>query len=183
MAKKNNKGGSSLQDQLRKVGLVSEKQLRKAKKGLHRKDVRGQQGEVDEEKLTAQKIIKDKAEADKVKNQQRDQKAQEKAIDAQVKQLIASNSQRQKGDNSYKFSDQGKIKSIYISSENKNHLNKGLLAVVKTDTGYDLVPEVVAQKIKQRRAEIVLYLYDRADEVVDEDDPYKDFQIPDDLEW
>jgi hypothetical protein len=30
---------------------------------------------------------------------------------------------------------------------------------------------------------VILYLHDRSKDVVDEDDPYKDFQIPDDLEW
>jgi uncharacterized protein YaiL (DUF2058 family) len=29
----------------------------------------------------------------------------------------------------------------------------------------------------------VLYLHDKASEAVDEDDPYKDYPIPDDLEW
>ena len=183
MAKKNKKGGSSLQDQLRKVGLVSEKQLRKAKKGLHRKDVREQHGEIDQEKLAATINIEQKSAADRQMNKDRDEKTQQKAIDAQVKQLIESNSQRQQGDVAYNFSENNKIKKIYLSEENKTHLNKGFLAIVKATEGYDLVPEPVARKIMQRRENTVLYLYDREQDVVDEDDPYKDFQIPDDLEW
>jgi hypothetical protein len=38
-------------------------------------------------------------------------------------------------------------------------------------------------RIPETKDEVILYLYDRANDVVDEDDPYKDFQIPDDLEW
>ena len=45
------------------------------------------------------------------------------------------------------------------------------------------MPEVVARKIEARSAETVLFLHDRSNEIVDEDDPYKDYPIPDDLEW
>ena len=45
------------------------------------------------------------------------------------------------------------------------------------------MPEKVARKIMARRDDVVLYLYDRDQDLVDEDDPYKDFKIPDDLEW
>ena len=45
---------------------------------------------------------------------------------------------------------------------------------------YDLVPEVVARKLEARSSESVLFLHDRTKESIDEDDPYKDFKIPDD---
>ena len=102
---------------------------------------------------------------------------------AQVRQLIEMNSQRQPGDLVYNFTDQQKIKKLYISDLNKTQLNKGFLAIVKSANGYDLVPEKVAHKIMERTDDVVLYLYDRQSDTVDEDDPYKDFQIPDDLEW
>ena len=109
--------------------------------------------------------------------------AKEKALSAQVKQLVASNSQREDGNVAYNFNDHAKIKKIYISEENKRQLNKGYLAIVLAGDKYDLVPEVVARKIEARSAETVLFLHDRSNEIVDEDDPYKDYPIPDDLEW
>jgi hypothetical protein len=57
------------------------------------------------------------------------------------------------------------------------------LAIVKGPQGYDMVPEQVARKIMARKDGVVLYLFDRDKQAVDEDDPYKDFKIPDDLEW
>jgi uncharacterized protein YaiL (DUF2058 family) len=181
---KNKKRGGSLQDQLKEAGLVTGKQLRKASKGMHRQEMRVKQGvEVEEDKLAAIEAQASKAASDKQKNEQRDQIAQVKALKSQVKQLVTSNSQRESGDAVYNFSDQNKIKKIYISELNKSQLNKGYLAVVRAGDGYDLVPEKVARKIMERSDDMVLYLYDRDSDVVDEDDPYKDYQIPDDLEW
>ena len=181
--KKNNKGGSSLQDQLRKVGLVSEKQLRKAQNGLHRKDVREKHGEVNVSKLEAKQALKDKLDSDRRKNEERDQLARARALDAQIKQLIEMNAQRQAGDVGYKFADKGVIKNIYVSQANKTQLNQGFLAIVKTAGGYDMVPEQVARRIMARKDGVVLYLFERDKDAADEDDPYKDFKIPDDLEW
>jgi uncharacterized protein YaiL (DUF2058 family) len=181
---KHKKQGGSLQDQLRKAGLVTDKQVRKASKGIHRQEMRVKQGlETDENREAVERERAEKTASDKQKNEQLNKEAQSKAIIAQVKQMIAANSQRERGDAIYNFTDQNKIKKIYISEQNKTHLNKGFLAIVKSGESYDLVPEKVAQKIMARKDGIVLYLYDRASEVIDEDDPYKDYQIPDDLEW
>lgn len=181
---RNKKQGGSLQDQLRKVGLVSDKQLRKATKGIHRQEMRVKQGlAIEEDKIAAEEVKAAKIASDRQKNEQRDKEAQAKAVLAQVKQLISMNSQRQPGDAIYNFTDNNKIKKLYISELNKTQLNKGYLAIVKATSGYDLVPEKVARKIMDRRDDVVLYLYDRESDVIDEDDPYKDFQIPDDLEW
>jgi uncharacterized protein len=183
VAKNNGRGGSSLQDQMRKVGLVSEKQLRKAQNGLHRKDVREKHGAVDESKVEAKQLLEEKLARDREKNAAMNLQKQRKALAAQINQLIKSNSQRQPGDVAYKFSDQGVIKTLYISTENKTRLNQGFLAIVKAADSYDMVPEQVARRIMARQDGVVLYLYERSKDASAEDDPYKDFQIPDDLEW
>ncbi len=181
---RNKKQGGSLQDQLRKAGLVTDKQLRKASKGMHRQEMRVKQGlAIDEDKIAAEEARATKITSDRQKNEQKNKQAQAKAVMAQVKQLIEMNSQRQPGDSVYNFSEQNKIKKLYISELNKTQLNKGYLAIVKTADGYDIIPEKVARKIMDRADDVVLFLYERGPDVIDEDDPYKDFQIPDDLEW
>jgi hypothetical protein len=185
---KNNKPGGSLQDQLKNAGLITNKQIRKAQRGMHRQEMRVKQGvDVDADKLAAEKALTLKQVRDRKKNEELLQTANSKALRAQIKQLIETNSQRNEGDTAYHFSENNKIKKIYLSEENKVQLNKGYLAIVKSGDGYDLVPERIARRIMARipetKDEVILYLYDRANDVVDEDDPYKDFQIPDDLEW
>ncbi len=181
---KNRKQGGSLQGQLRKAGLVTPKQLRKAEKGLHRQEMRVKQGlAVDEERAAARQVQAEKTAADRLKNERRDRRAQSKALLAQVRQLIETNSQRQPGDATFNFADQKRIKKIYVSEDNKAQLNKGYLAVVRASDGYDLVPERVARRIMDRTDDIVLYIYDREQDATEDDDPYRDFEIPDDLEW
>ena len=183
---KKSKGGGSLQEQLKKAGLVTDKQIKKAQKNMHRQEMRVRQGvEVDEVKLLAEKTLAEKQARDKEENRVLFEEAQAKALHAQVRQLIDMNRQREKGDIAYNFTEQQKVKKIYISGKNKNEINRGFLAIVKHGNDYDLVPEGVARKIMQRLPNgyeaFIVYLYESTE--VDEDDPYKDFPIPDDLDW
>ncbi|XOV86791.1 MAG: DUF2058 domain-containing protein [Pseudomonadota bacterium] len=181
---KSRKPTGSLRDQLLQAGLVTTKQAKKAEKAAQRQDLRVRKGvEVDQDRLAVEQVRLAKLERDREINAELHRKAQQKALRAQVRQLIASNSKRLAGDIAYNFTDDNKVKTIYISAVNKSELNKGYLAIVRTDEGYDLVPEPVATKIRQRQADAVVYLYDRSADVMDEDDPYKDYPIPDDLEW
>ena len=184
MAKKEKRGGSSLQDQLRQAGLVSEKQVRRAQKGKHQKEMQLKHGQsVDEDKLAARKARADKAASDRLQNQEREKQAQIRSVMAQIKQLIEMNGKLEPGDVPYNFVEQKKIKKIHVSESNQIQLNRGYLAIVKAFDHYQLVPEKVARKIMTRKDDVVLYLYDRDQDQVDEDDPYKDYKIPDDLEW
>jgi len=184
VSRKQKKSGLSLQDQLRQAGLVTEKQVRRAEKGKHKKSMQLKHEHlVDEDKLAAQKARVDKTAKDRQQNLEREQKAQQKALIAQIKQLINANSRLEAGEVAYNFVEQKKVKKIYVSVENQLHLNKGFLAIVKKGDVYDLVPEKVARRIMSRTDDVVMYLYDRSKDVVDEEDPYKDFKIPDDLEW
>ncbi|MFT4676581.1 MAG: hypothetical protein ACJAX5_003209 [Patiriisocius sp.] len=187
MAKKN-KGGGSLAEQLKQAGLVTDKQLKKAQKNMYRQEMRVRHGvEVDESKLAAEKALANKQAKDKEENRQLQEKAQAKALQAQVRQLVDMNRQREKGDVAYNFTEDKKVKKIYISAKNKKQINQGFLAIVKYDEDYQLVPEGVARKIMQRLpdgyGEVVIYLFEKVQVEVDEDDPYKDFPIPDDLDW
>jgi hypothetical protein len=56
---------------------------------------------------------------------------------------------------------------------------------------YELLPSQAAEKIMQRDAQVIVLLNrndsvgmdESGDESGDEDDPYADYQIPDDLMW
>ena len=74
---RNKKQGGSLQDQLRKAGLVTDKQLRKASKGIHRQEMRVKQGlATEEDVIAARQAQKVKTEGDRLKNEQRNQQAE-----------------------------------------------------------------------------------------------------------
>jgi uncharacterized protein YaiL (DUF2058 family) len=58
----------------------------------------------------------------------------------------------------------------------------GRLAIVRHAGATELVPRVIADKIAERDASIVVRVNKTSTEV-DADDPYAAFQIPDDLMW
>lgn len=90
---------------------------------------------------------------------------------------------RDKGDATYQFVDAAKIKKINVTPQLLDQLSRGRIAIVKLQDRYELVPAVVAQKIEQRDPAVVLVRNDGVQEEVDEDDPYADYKIPDDLMW
>ncbi|MBB3047022.1 hypothetical protein FHR99_001258 [Litorivivens lipolytica] len=176
---------ASLQEQLLKAGVVDEKKAKQLKKEK-RKAAKQPKGhvQVDESKAAAAKARAEKAERDRELNRQRQAEAEKKAIQAQINQLITTNAiNRQNGEQAYQFVDGKKIKKLYVTNELQAQLTRGQIAIVKLGEAYELVPSAVAEKIRQRDEARVLVLHDKTTEAVDEDDPYADYQIPDDLMW
>ena len=60
---------------------------------------------------------------------------------------------------------------------------KGLIAIAKLNGEYALLPTKVADKINQREQDSIVLLNSNEEIDVDVDDPYADYQIPDDLMW
>ncbi|MFA0809909.1 DUF2058 domain-containing protein [Microbulbifer epialgicus] len=176
---------ASLQDQLLQAGLVDKKkakQVSKEKRKQQKVAKKSAQPQIDETKLAAQQTRAEKAARDRALNAERDAAAQQKAIAAQIKQLVETNRQPYSGETAYNFTFDKKIKSIYVSEELRDHLIAGRLVIVVQGERFDLVPRVIADKIAERNAEIVVKPAETS-APVDEDDPYADFQIPDDLMW
>ena len=76
-----------------------------------------------------------------------------------------------------------KIKQMYVSAAVQEQLARGQLAICADDESFVLVPRVVADKIAERDASVIIFLADPQKQALAEDDPYKDFPIPDDLMW
>ncbi|WP_196137512.1 DUF2058 domain-containing protein [Aliikangiella sp. G2MR2-5] len=177
---------ASLQEQLLKAGLASKDKANKinSAKRKQKKIARKQKVEtVDESKLAAQQAMAEQAERARQLNQEKNAKAEERAIQAQIRQLIEVNSQSMgKPAIKFNFSDKGAIKSFEVSNQVHRYLTNGQLAIAVMDEKYHLVPKAVADKINERSPEYLVLINDRTEEV-DEDDPYADYQIPDDLMW
>ena len=179
---------SSLQDQLLKAGLVDKKKANKASKEKRKSQKlqnKSKEVVVDETKEAAAKARSEKFERDKQLNEERKAAAEVKAIAAQIKQLIAMNRQPKGGGDDavgYNFTDGKHIKKIYVTALTQKQLANGRLAIAKLGEDYEIVPAVVADKIKQRDETVVLS-QQAVNTDVEEDDPYADYQIPDDLMW
>ena len=177
---------NSFQDQLLKAGMVSKQQIQKANKDKHKKKKQQKSKKdvaIDEIKLKAQQAAKEKSALDRELNKKKEQEARKKAISAEINQLITKNS-IERGDDcdvAYNFSHGEKVNRIYISKEMQQQISKGKLGIARIDGKYELVPKLIAEKIQQRNEGRVVLFNDK--QVIDEDDEYADYQIPDDLTW
>jgi len=62
-------------------------------------------------------------------------------------------------------------------------LSKGQLAIVEINKdSFELVPKKAGEKIAQRDSSYIVKI-DHTQVTLSEDDPYADYQIPDDLVW
>lgn len=180
---------ASLQDQLLKAGLIDgkkAKQVTKEKRKETNVARRAPEPIVDELKQSVEQARQEKAERDRELNRVRNAELEQRAIAAQVKQLI-ENHRQPKGagsnDVEYNFTDGKLIKKMRVSPLVLEQIARGVLAVVKLGDGYEVVPRVVADKISLRDAASVLVANVKVAAQADEDDPYKDYVIPDDLMW
>ena len=176
---------ASLQDQLLKAGLADEKTakaIQKEKRKQRKQQPKGA-APVNEAEARARQARADKAERDRQLNQQRHQEAERKAVQAQIRQLIESNRVARNGDSPYQFVHDKKIKKLFVDETMIDQLSRGRLAVVSLGDQYEVVPEGVARKIMERDPAVVVALHERKQDDEATDDPYADYQIPDDLMW
>ena len=176
---------ASLQDQLLKAGIVDSKKSKKIqqeKRKQAKQQPKGSQ-QIDQTKEQAKKALAEKAAKDKQLNLQRQEQANQKAIQAQIIQLIENHKiDRGEGEIAYQFTDGKKIKKLYVTDLLQNQLSKGLIAIARHKDSYQLVPTNIAEKIAQRNQDAIVLINTKSEQA-EEDDPYADYPIPDDLMW
>lgn len=175
----------TLQEQMLKAGLVSSKKAAKVQRTAKKSRVQAREArEAVEENKKAQ------IERDKLLSEQQKQAVLAKEFKAQVKQLIEMNRITvAKGNITFNFTDGNLIKKIDVDKQTQAQLINGRLAIARLvinasgDCEYAIIPAVVADKIAQRDADSIVLNSALSQEEQDEDDPYADFKIPDDLMW
>lgn len=179
----------SLQEQLLKAGLVDKKKVKQVNQDkTKQKKIERRTGveSVNETREAALEAQRKQAERARELNAQRDAAATQKAIMAQIVQMVQHNKQPKtkngKDDVPYNFTFGSKIERIYVSPQVQEHLVSGRLVIVGINGSFELVPRVIAEKIAERDASLVVQVKKSSQEV-DEDDPYAAYKIPDDLMW
>ncbi|MBH2881285.1 DUF2058 domain-containing protein [Serratia ureilytica] len=175
----------TLQEQMLKAGLVTSKKMAKVQRTAKKSRVQAREArEAVEENKKAQ------LERDKQLNEQQKQAALSKEYKAQVKQLIEMNRiVLAKGDIGFNFTDGNLIKKILVDKATQTQLINGRLAIARLvvenreECEYAIIPASVADKIAQRDAVSIVLHSALSQEEQDEDDPYADFKVPDDLMW
>ncbi|MEL0555003.1 MULTISPECIES: DUF2058 domain-containing protein [Enterobacteriaceae] len=175
----------TLQEQMLKAGLVTSKKAAKVQRTAKKSRVQAREARaaVAENKQSQQ-------ERDKLLSEQQKQATLSKEYKAQVKQLIEMNRITiSKGNITFNFTDGNLIKQMTVDKLTQAQLTNGRLAIARLTTDangdnvYAIIPASVADKIAQRDASSIVFNSDLTQEAQDEDDPYADFKIPDDLMW
>lgn len=177
----------SLQDQLLKSGLASDAKAKQVKTEK-RKQAKVQRNNgveiVDDIKLSAEQARQQQAERDRELNRLKQQAEAQKALAAQIVQISQLNRIEQDSNGlAYQFNHQNKVKTIYVSEKVREALINGRAGIIGLDSGYEIVPAEIARKIQDRDASRVVVLNQISQATLAEDDPYADYQIPDDLMW
>ena len=175
----------SLKDQLLKAGLTDAHSVKNARKRKQPKLAKKARGEASESTRLAEQTLREKAKRDTELNRIRQTEVESKAQRAQIKQLIETTKiDKGEGDVAYSFGVDGKIKTVHVSEDQQKQLVRNQISVVVAAADkFELVPKVVAEKIAQRDASCVIVSESNEEAAVSEDDPYADYQIPDDLIW
>ena len=181
----------SLRDQLLQAGLVSQKQVNEAERQEQRQKQQAHHAKNGPkhkrpplvEPPPARSVDPVKLARDQELNRRKQEKAQKKALAAQIKQLIEQNRLPPlEGGEPYSFLDGNKIRRIAVSAAARARLGRGDLTIVRHDGGYDLVPATIAARIRERDERAVVPLT-VAPETPPVDEAYQKFTVPDDLIW
>ena len=180
--------GNPFQDQLLKAGVVTKQQVKKAQSASKKKkkEQRSKKNNnvVDENKLKLQQVAKEKADRDKALNQRKEDQAKQKAISAEIDQLITANLIKRSDECEiiYNFEHRKKVNRIYVNEDMKQGIIDGKLGIARIEGRYELIPKLIAERIQQRNEKRVI-LFENTEEENNEDDPYAEFKVPDDLMW
>lgn len=179
----------SLADQLAGLGLANKKQIQKDKAEKRKQDKLARKHKietVDESKAAVEQAKKDKLERDRLLNLERQEELRKREVVAQVKQMILhAKLNLDDGDVKYSFADKSdnKVKSLYVTEQFQKDLALGRLAIASLEEKFYVIPKKMADKIAERSESSIVFVATSDSNVIDDDDPYKDFVVPDDLMW
>jgi len=202
---KGNLMAGSLQDQFLAAGLVKKqkaKNIQTAKKKAAKQSRANNTELVDEVGELAKQAQEEQRIKSQALNKQHKAEAEQKAVLAQIRQIITLNTikkaPKEMADaelSTYNFTHNNKIKTLYVSPQNHDLVSRGIVAIASLEEAgsdvYYLIPAEAANKIKERNSEAIVLLNDfsskekstNTDDLEKEDDPYADFEVPDDLMW
>ena len=174
----------SLRDQLLAAGLVTAKQAREAERQQQRQQApKHKRDSVPDPSRAARAAPSAKVVQDQALNRQKQEKAERKARQAQIRQLIEQNKlPRLETEEFYNFVDGNRVRRIWADASVRERLRQGDIAIARHDGRYELIPAAIAARIRERDERAIIASAAPPDSA-ETDDAYKEFAVPDDLIW
>jgi len=182
---------ASLQDQLLKAGLTTKQKARQANSDKRKTGKQKRSGvKVD---TSLQEQVKQELELAK-----KEKLARDIALNNEKKQALVAKEQQLRilqilqhhqvtnanGDAVYNYTFNSKIKKLFVDSVTHKALVNGRLALCGVDDTTYIVTAETAEKVASLDKNVILVQNTKVvEEVIAQDDPYAEFQIPDDMMW
>lgn len=174
----------SLREQLLAAGLGTKKQAKEAERQRHRDLKNKSARKAEHEKRMAEQRAATAA-RDQELNRKRQENLERKERWAQIKQLIEEHRiAKPESDEYFNFIDREKVRRFPVDAALRERIVRGEVVIVRCEGRYDVVPPEIADRIREREPRAVISLQPKEPETPpDENDPYKDYIVPDDLIW
>jgi uncharacterized protein YaiL (DUF2058 family) len=119
----------------------------------------------------------------KALQQRRQEEAERKERWTQIKELIEQHRlPKVESDEYFNFVARGKVRRMAVDAPLRERITSGELVIVRCEGKHDVVPRDIGERIRGYDARAVIALQDSVTAPSD-DDPYKDYVVPDDLKW
>ncbi|WP_404341413.1 DUF2058 domain-containing protein [Pseudoalteromonas mariniglutinosa] len=177
----------SLQDQLLKAGLTTSHKAKVAKTEKRKQQKKQKKGATSNPDELQKHIELTKLEQQKKAeelNKARQQALKEREQNARVKQILEHHNQDQiRGELTFNFTYQNKVKELDVNDKTQKALAGGRLAICVLDGQFFVLEDGPARKVAEVSEDYIVFHVEPEDKQKDEDDPYADFEVPDDLIW
>jgi len=182
---------ASLQEQLLKAGLTTKQKARQANSAQRKQNKQKRSG-VQHDATLQEQVKQDLA------KKQAEKAAKDAALNAEKKQQLAAKEQSLRihqilehhqlknvfGEAEYNYTFNSKIKKLSVDDITHKALIDGRLALCGWNDVTYIVTSETAAKLAELDASVILVQNDKVtSDEVEADDPYADYQIPDDLMW
>lgn len=179
---------ASLQDQLMKSGLINKQKAKQAQTEKRRKaKQKKKKGTV--EVSAVQVAINDQKEQQRQQDLNKNKETQEqlaiRAAHGKLIQMIAQHCEKDyQGEIDYHFTYENKVKRIAVNDKTQLGLTHGTLAICVLNEAFYLINKEAAAKLTEIDPSVLVSLHEKTEAPTeDEEDPYAEFAIPDDLIW
>lgn len=168
---------SSLQDQLKALGLAKDKPKKASHKPRKRPVGEKESASLSLRKAYALKEREEQRQADQARSKKQAEDRKRREINNEIRKVVNQHRvNRQEAEIGRNFMFKGRIRKVYVTAEQLKALNSGDLGIVYLSGGYHLLPAEQVESVRKLSAQHVPDLSVGSDE--DGDHP-----VPDDLVW
>jgi len=175
----------SLREQLLAAGLGKKKAEQDERRAKEHAERRAKEQQRIAQAQAAQAASQaEKAARAQALQQRRQEEADRKERWTQIKQLIEQHRlPKLETDEYFNFVSRGKVRRLAVDAPLRERIVNGELVIVRCEGKHDVVPRDIGERIRGYDARAVVSLQESASDAPSEDDPYKDYVVPDDLKW